>query len=82
MKDVAALAGVSLSTVSRTVNGDSAVRPDLAAKVHHAVELLGYQRDEAASALRRTGRVSASIGIIVEDVANPFFSLVHRGVED
>ena len=82
MKDVAALAGVSLSTVSRTVNGDIAVREDLAAKVRHAVELLGYQRDEAASALRRTGRVSASIGIIVEDVANPFFSLVHRGVED
>ncbi|HEX6022333.1 MAG TPA: LacI family DNA-binding transcriptional regulator [Solirubrobacter sp.] len=82
MKDVAALAGVSLSTVSRTVNGDRAVRADLAAKVRHAVELLGYQRDEAASALRRTGRISASIGIIVEDVANPFFSLVHRGVED
>jgi LacI family transcriptional regulator len=82
MKDVAALAGVSLSTVSRTVNGDVAVREDLAAKVRHAVELLGYQRDEAASALRRTGRVSSSVGIIVEDVANPFFSLVHRGVED
>jgi LacI family transcriptional regulator len=82
MKDVAALAGVSLSTVSRTVNGDIAVREDLAAKVRHAVELLGYQRDEAASALRRAGRVSASVGIIVEDVANPFFSLVHRGVED
>jgi LacI family transcriptional regulator len=81
MKDVAALAGVSLSTVSRTVNGE-AVREDLAEKVRHAVKLLGYQRDEAASALRRAGRVSASIGIIVEDVANPFFSLVHRGVED
>ena len=82
MKDVAALAGVSLSTVSRTVNGDVAVRDDLAAKVRHAVELLGYQRDEGASALRRSGRVSASIGIVVEDVANPFFSLVQRGVED
>jgi len=82
MKDVAALAGVSLSTVSRTVNADPGVREDLAAKVRHAVELLGYQRDEAASALRRTGRVSASLGIIVEDVANPFFSLMHRGIED
>ena len=82
MKDVAALAGVSLSTVSRTVNGDVAVRDDLAAKVRHAVELLGYQRDEGASALRRSGRVSASIGMVIEDVANPFFSLVHRGVED
>jgi LacI family transcriptional regulator len=82
MKDVAALAGVSLSTVSRTVNDDPGVRPDLAAKVRHAVKLLGYQRDEGASALRRSGRVSASLGIIVEDVANPFFSAVHRGIED
>jgi LacI family transcriptional regulator len=82
MKDVAALAQVSLSTVSRTVNGDPAVSPDIAARVRNAVELLGYQRDEAASALRRTDRVSASIGIIIEDVANPFFSAVHRGVED
>jgi len=82
MKDVAALAGVSLSTVSRTVNDDPGVREDLAAKVRNAVELLGYQRDEAASALRRSGRVSSSLGIIVEDVANPFFSAVHRGVED
>jgi LacI family transcriptional regulator len=82
MKDVAALAGVSLSTVSRTVNGDPKVAPELAARVQHAVALLGYQRDEAASALRRADRVSASLAIIVEDVANPFFSAVHRGVED
>ncbi len=82
MKDVAALAGVSLSTVSRTVNGDAGVREDLAAKVRHAVDLLGYQRDEAASALRRAVRVTASVGIIIEDVANPFFSALHRGIED
>jgi LacI family transcriptional regulator len=82
MKDVAALAGVSLSTVSRTINGDPNVAPDLAARVRHAVDLLGYQRDEAASALRRADRVSASVAIIIEDVANPFFSAVHRGVED
>src|ERR1700742_1681564 len=82
MKDVAALAGVSLSTVSRTVNGDAGVRDDLATKGRHAVDLLGYQRDEAASALRRPIRVAASAGIIVDDVANPFFSAVHRGIED
>jgi LacI family transcriptional regulator len=82
MKDVAALAGVSLSTVSRAVNRDPKVDEALAERVRHAIELLGYQRDEAASALRRTGRVSASLGIIVEDVSNPFFSALHRGVED
>jgi LacI family transcriptional regulator len=82
MKDVAALASVSLSTVSRTVNGDPTVARELAERVRRAVELLGYRRDEAASALRRADRVSASVAIIVEDIANPFFSAVNRGVED
>lgn len=82
MKDVAALAGVSLATVSRVVNGSDDVRADLAAKVQDAVEVLGYRRDLTASTLRRRDRVSASIGLIIEDVANPFFSAVHRGVED
>ena len=82
MKDVAALAGVSLATVSRVVNGNADVRPDLAGKVQDAVEVLGYRRDLTASTLRRRDRVSASIGLIIEDVANPFFSALHRGVED
>jgi LacI family transcriptional regulator len=82
MEDVAAVAGVSLSTVSRVINGHSAVNADLALKVDHAVELLGYRRDHAASTLRRSNRQSASIGLILEDVANPFFSAVHRGVEE
>jgi LacI family transcriptional regulator len=82
MKDVAALAGVSLATVSRVVNGNVDVRPELAERVQHAVGVLGYRRDLTASTLRRTDRLSASIGLIIEDVANPFFSAVHRGVED
>jgi LacI family transcriptional regulator len=82
MKDVASLAGVSLATVSRVVNGRDDVRADLAARVHDAVGVLGYRRDLTASILRRTDRLSASIGLIIEDVANPFFSSVHRGVED
>jgi LacI family transcriptional regulator len=81
MKDVANLAGVSLATVSRVVNG-SDVRPDLALRVQDAVEVLGYRRDLMASTLRRNDRLSSTIGLIIEDVANPFFSAVHRGVED
>lgn len=81
MKEVAALAGVSLSTVSRVVNGEE-VRADLAARVHDAVEMLGYRRDQTASMLRRADRMSASIGLIIDDVGNPFFSLIHRGVEE
>ena len=81
MKDVAALAGGSLSTVSRVVN-DSPVDPALAGRVHEAVRRLGYRRDAAAAGLRRADRATASVGLIVDDVANPFFSAVHRGLED
>ncbi len=82
MKDVASLAGVSLATVSRVINGNGDVRTDLARRVHDAVEILGYRRDLTASTLRRTDRLSSTVGLIIEDVANPFFSAVHRGVED
>jgi LacI family transcriptional regulator len=82
MRDVAALAGVSLATVSRVVNGDLRVDAELARRVSHAVELLGYRHDLTASSLRRADRGSASIGLVVEDVANPFFAAVHRGIED
>ncbi len=81
MKDVAALAGVSLSTVSRVVNGDPG-RPDLAEKVQRAIDVLGYRRDLTASNLRRADRTSASVGLVVADVANPFFAALLRGVED
>src|ERR1700704_3803451 len=82
MKQVAALAGVSLSTVSRVVNADPSVRGDLAARVQDAVAALGYRHNVTASALRRADGMSASIGVIVEDIANPFFSAVQRGIEN
>jgi LacI family transcriptional regulator len=81
MKDVATLARVSLSTVSRFVNGDPG-RPELAARIEQAIALLGYQRDLTASTLRRADRASASIGVLVADVGNPFFAAVLRGVEE
>ena len=82
MKQVAALAGVSLSTVSRVVNGDPNVRADLVVRVQDAVSTLGYRHNLNASALRRADGLSASIGVIVEDVSNPFFSAVQRGIEE
>jgi LacI family transcriptional regulator, galactose operon repressor len=82
MREVAAVAGVSLSTVSRVVNGGAGVRADLVERVRDAVALLGYRHNLTASALRRADRLSATIGVIFEDVSNPFFGSVHRGVED
>ena len=54
----------------------------LAARVHDATRVLGYRHNAAASALRRADGITASIGLILEDVANPFFSALHRGIED
>ena len=82
MHDVAAVAGVSLSTVSRVVNGHGGVREDLTERVRDAVAVLGYRRDLTASNLRRADRASASVGLVLGDVSNPFFSAIHRGVEE
>jgi LacI family transcriptional regulator len=82
MKDVAGVAGVSVATVSRVINGRDDVRPDLAARVRDAIDVLGYRRDLMAMTLRRSDRLSATIGIIIEDVGNPFFAAVQRGVEE
>ena len=82
MRDVAALAEVSLKTVSRVVNGEPGVRPELASRVTRAAEELHYRPNLTASSLRRADGRTATIGLVVDDVANPFFADIHRGVED
>jgi LacI family transcriptional regulator len=82
MREVAALAGVSLKTVSRVVNRESGVREELAARVARAAEQLDYRPNLTASNLRRSDQRTATIGLLVEDVANEFFSAIHRGVEE
>src|SRR5215469_9428007 len=79
MKDVAARAGVGLKTVSRVVNGEPGVLPSTAAQVVRAIEELGFRRNESARQLR-TGR-TAGIGLIMEDVSDPFYSLLTGAVE-
>ena len=82
MKDVAALSGVSIKTVSRVVNGEPGVSPDVAERVLAASAKLDYRRDLSASSLRRGDGKSQTIGLLLEDVANPFSSALHRAVED
>jgi LacI family transcriptional regulator len=82
MVDVAALAGVALKTVSRVVNGEPGVSPELESRVRRAIEQLNYQRDANAATLRRLGRKTQTIGLVLEDVSNPFSSELHRAVED
>ncbi|TMF86786.1 MAG: LacI family transcriptional regulator, partial [Chloroflexi bacterium] len=82
MRDVAALAKVSLKTVSRVVNGETGVSPRLAKRVMTARDRLGYRHDLTASSLRRSDGRSLTIGVVLEDVSNPFASTLHRAIED
>src|SRR5579859_6011732 len=82
MREVAALAGVSLKTVSRVVNGVSTVDPVLVARVRDAAGKLGYRPNLAASSLRRSDGRTATIGMLVEDAANPFSAALMRTVEN
>jgi LacI family transcriptional regulator len=80
MKDVAARAGVGLKTVSRVVNGEPGVTADTESRVRAAIEALGFRRNDSARILRK-GR-TASIGLVLEDLADPFYSPLSRAVEE
>jgi LacI family transcriptional regulator len=82
MRDVAALAGVSLKTVSRVVNAEPGVSPRLVDRVVEAVRLLDYRHNLTASSLRRSDQKTASIGLLLEDVSNPFSSALYRAVAE
>ncbi|MGW1028376.1 LacI family DNA-binding transcriptional regulator [Streptomyces sp. NPDC002577] len=80
MKDVAARAGVGLKTVSRVVNGEPGVTPDTERRVQEAINALGFRRNDSARVLRK-GR-TASIGLVLEDLADPFYGPLSRAVEE
>jgi LacI family transcriptional regulator len=80
VRDVAGLAQVSVGTVSNVLNRPEKVSPDTVTRVHAAIEKLGFVRNDAARQLR-AGR-SRSIGLIVLDVGNPFFTDLARAAED
>jgi LacI family transcriptional regulator len=82
MRDVAALAEVGVMTVSRIVNGRSGVSPELTARVWRAIEKLDYRHNVTARHLRLTGQPTATTGVLVEDVANPFAAEMLRAIEN
>lgn len=82
MREVAALAGVAVKTVSRVVNGVPTVDPAIAARVRDAADKLGYRPNLTASSLRRGDGRTATIGMLVEDAANPFSAALTRTVEN
>jgi LacI family transcriptional regulator len=82
MRDVAALAGVSLKTVSRVVNGEPGVSTTLGQRVREAIDELDFRPNIGASSLRRAGGRTATVGLLLEDVSNPYSSMLQRAVED
>lgn len=79
MREVAAAAGVSLGTVSNVLNSPDKVAPTTVARVQAAIDELGFVRNDAARQLR-AGR-SRSVGLVVLDVGNPFFTDIARAAE-
>ena len=80
MREVASLAGVSITTVSHVINGTRPVSDGLRLRVIAAAEELDYQPNLLARGLR-CGRTH-TLGVIIPDSANPFFGELTRGIED
>ncbi|GAA5031477.1 LacI family DNA-binding transcriptional regulator [Microbacterium fluvii] len=80
VRDVADDAGVSVGTVSNVLNRPEKVAADTVARVQASIARLGFVRNDAARQLR-AGR-SRTIGLVVLDLRNPFFTEVARGAEE
>lgn len=80
VRDVAKAAGVSPMTVSRVLNGSPMVAAETAEKVRGAMTVLGFRLNQGARNLRQ-GRAVTMIGLVLDDIANPFYASVGRAVE-
>ncbi|WP_138160576.1 LacI family DNA-binding transcriptional regulator [Peptoniphilus catoniae] len=80
IKDVAKMADVSISTVSRVINDSKPVSPEARRRVLHAIEVLNYTPNEVARSLVK--RKSYLIGVIVDDIGTSYVSKILRGVEE
>jgi LacI family transcriptional regulator len=81
MIDVARHAGVSLKTVSRVVNREPRVNAQLVDRVLSAVSELGFRRNDIAATLR-SSEVSGTIGLLIEEIANPFYASIACGAAE
>lgn len=82
MQNVADLAGVGKKTVSRVLNGEPNVTPEMIERVLTAAAQLQYQIDMHARSLRVSDGRTQTLGLLVGSVANPFSAAIHRAVED
>lgn len=80
LKDVAKRAKVSVSTVSYVLNKKKVVKPDTKQRILQAVEEVGYRPNQVARGLKT--RRTYTLGVIVPDITNEFFTQIVRGIED
>ncbi|MEU4546288.1 LacI family DNA-binding transcriptional regulator [Nonomuraea dietziae] len=80
IKDVAAHAGVSVATVSRVLNDNPSVTEETRDRVYAAMKELRYVPNAVARSLRT--EATRTLGLIIGDILNPFFTELARGVED
>lgn len=81
LAEVARLAGVSLSTASRVLNGSARTPgPDIAKRVRDIAESLGYIPNAQAQGLAKS--TSGLIGLIVHDISDPYFAAIAHGVQN
>ncbi len=80
LRQVAALSGVSAKTVSRVLNDEPYVSEETARKVRTAAAQLGFRLNTLARELR-AGSTSPTVGLLIGDLANPFYSRIARGAE-
>ena len=83
IRDVAAAAGVSVATVSRVLSSDAEaglVRPQTRTRVQSAIDELGYRPNDLARALLH--QRTSTVGLVLPDIANPYYPPLVRAVED
>jgi DNA-binding LacI/PurR family transcriptional regulator len=80
IEDVADAAGVSIMTVSRAINGRPGVGTDVCRRVLETAESLGYRPSRVARGL--AGRKTSTLGIVLPDISNPFFSILAKAATD
>lgn len=78
--DVAREAGVSMATVSRVVNGNPNVKPSTRKKVTDVIDRLNYRPNAVARGL--ASKKTTTVGVIIPDVTNLYFSSLARGIDD
>src|SRR6478735_1705523 len=78
--DVAKKVGVSTTTVSKVINNTGRISERTKKKVLEAIDELNYKPNVMATALK--GKLTSTIGLLIPDIANPFFADLSRRIED